>query len=302
MFPSDDSRPDVILVVAGTRKLKWLWSSKRRGAAVVHRLDGINWKHTVSPTPVKNKVAAEARNYLMRIIRDRFADQVIYQSQFVQQWWRCKYGRARCGETVIYNAVDLSMFAPTTEKRREDGGVLLFVEGNIPDDSVSIAIIEGVHKRLYANGLIRKTLVCGGISEYLYDRLAAIPGIQVMKAVPRTQMPPIFASADVYVSLEVNPPCPNAVIEALASGVPVVGFDTGSLRELVPANAGIVIPYNGDPWRLELPDIDALATATVAVLARRDVYGSHARAVAQQQYDLRDLADIYLDVFRRVLR
>ena len=302
VFPGDYDSPDVILVVGGTKKLKWLWSSKRRGAAIVHRLDGINWKHTVSPTPLKHRVIAEARNFLMRSIRNRLADHVIYQSQFVQQWWWRKYGRARCDETVVHNAVDLSNFTPSAGEHRSEGGILLFVEGNIPEDSTTTAIIEGLHKRLYDDGVILETVVCGGISDNLYDRLTAVPGIQVKKNVPRAEMPRIFAGADVYVSLEINPPCPNAVIEALASGVPVVGFDTGSLRELVTSDAGIVVPYNGDPWRLELPDIDALAAAAVTVLALRDEYGSRARVVAERQYDLRDLTDIYLDVFQRVMR
>ena len=302
VFPGDDARPDVILVVGGTRNLKWLWSTKRKGSTIVHRLDGINWRHNVTPTPLKHKITAEARNFLVRSIRNRLADHVIYQRQFVQQWWWRKYGRAGCDETVIHNAVDLSIFAPSAGEHRADGGILLFVEGNIPEDLTTTAIIEGVHKRLYADGVIRETVVCGGISDNLYDRLTAVPGIQVKKNVPRAEMPRIFAGADVYVSLEINPPCPNAVIEALASGVPVVGFDTGSLGELVTSDAGIVVPYNGDPWRLELPDIDALAAAAVTVLALRDEYGSRARAVAEQQYDLRDLTDIYLDVFQRVMR
>ena len=51
-----------------------------------------------------------------------------------------------------------------------------------------------------------------------------------------------------------NKPCPNSVIEALASGVPVVGYNSGSLKELV-GNAGIILPYTGgDPNKMEGPN------------------------------------------------
>ena len=60
-------------------------------------------------------------------------------------------------------------------------------------------------------------------------------------------------------SAEVNPPCPNSVIESLACGLPVIGFDSGSLKELVTDDAGCIVPYGSNPWKLETPDISALA-------------------------------------------
>ena len=39
------------------------------------------------------------------------------------------------------------------------------------------------------------------------------------------------------------PPCPNSLIEALCVGIPAVGLDTGSFREIV-EDAGVVISYD----------------------------------------------------------
>ena len=38
----------------------------------------------------------------------------------------------------------------------------------------------------------------------------------------------------IYISLEYKANCPNVVIEAMSFGVPVLGFRTGSMEELVP--------------------------------------------------------------------
>ena len=46
-------------------------------------------------------------------------------------------------------------------------------------------------------------------------------------------------------------------MEALACGMPVVSFDTGALPELVTQDAGRVVAYGADAWRLEPPDIAA---------------------------------------------
>ena len=75
-------------------------------------------------------------------------------------------------------------------------------------------------------------------------------------------------SSHLLFSAEVNPPCPNSVIEALACGLPVVGFDTGSLSELVQGDAGRLVPYGADQWKLQKPDIPMLAEVATEVLQR----------------------------------
>ena len=83
-------------------------------------------------------------------------------------------------------------------------------------------------------------------------------------------IPELMRSSHLLFSAEINPPCPNSVIEALACGLPVVGFDTGSLRELIGDNAGRLAPYGGNPWKLEPPDVPALAKAAVEVLENQE--------------------------------
>lgn len=69
----------------------------------------------------------------------------------------------------------------------------------------------------------------------------------------------------IYLSLDINPACPNTVIEALSSGAPVVGFNTGALNELVISDSGVVVPYGSDPWNLEYPDVKSLAKAILKI-------------------------------------
>ena len=113
-------------------------------------------------------------------------------------------------------------------------------------------------------------------------------------AVPRERIPEIDRSAHLLFSADLNPACPNAVIEALACGLPVVAFDTGALKELVPVGAGIVVPYGGDPWRLETPDIPALARAADAILRDRPRFRQAARVHAEKALGLDRMVDGYL--------
>ena len=53
-------------------------------------------------------------------------------------------------------------------------------------------------------------------------------------------MPKIYQNHDIFICAEYNANCPNSVLEAMSSGLPVIGFDNGSLKELV-GDAGVII-------------------------------------------------------------
>jgi glycosyltransferase involved in cell wall biosynthesis len=86
------------------------------------------------------------------------------------------------------------------------------------------------------------------------------------------------------------------VIESLACGLPVVGFDSGSLRELVSDEAGIIVPYGADPWKLQTPNIPALAEAVTEVLRDQPRFREAARARAESALGVNGMVDSYLKV------
>ncbi len=103
---------------------------------------------------------------------------------------------------------------------------------------------------------------------------------------PREQIPQIDRSAHLLFSADINAACPNSVIEAMACGLPVVGFDTGALNELVLGDSGRIVAYGGDVWKLDHPDIDALAKAAVEILNDQLRFRSAARAQAESALGL----------------
>jgi glycosyltransferase involved in cell wall biosynthesis len=111
--PDDES--DAILVIGGTRHLLPLWRAKRRGLRIVQRLDGVNWVQRVRWSGVRYTLRAEYGNALLAFIRNRIADRVVYQSEFIRNWWEDWYGVARVPAHVILNGVDLDGYTPVEQ-------------------------------------------------------------------------------------------------------------------------------------------------------------------------------------------
>jgi glycosyltransferase involved in cell wall biosynthesis len=114
--------------------------------------------------------------------------------------------------------------------------------------------------------------------------------------VERGQIPALDRSAHLLFSADVHPACPNSVIEALACGLPVVSFDTGSLAELVTKDAGFIAPYGSDSWKLQAPHVAGLVAGAEMVLKDWPTFSAAARKRAEAAFGLELMVDKYLDV------
>jgi glycosyltransferase involved in cell wall biosynthesis len=114
--------------------------------------------------------------------------------------------------------------------------------------------------------------------------------------VPHNQIAEIYRSAHIFFSADINAACPNSVVEALACGTPVTAFDTGAVSELLGGEGGIAVPYGGDPWRLDSPDIPALTLSALKILDNLDHYQETARKRAVSAFNLDQMVDHYLEL------
>jgi glycosyltransferase involved in cell wall biosynthesis len=292
-------KADAILVLAGTRHLPSLWRARRAGSRVVQRLDGINWVQRVRWAGVRYTVRAIYGNANLAFIRRRLADHVVYQSQFVRRWWEDGYRPARVPASVIVNGVDLNRYTPHgLHERPSNHYRLLVVEG-----SLAGAQNAGLLHATQLAGLLAKKhkielTVVGHVDRRSKHRFQnqALYRMRFMGTIPAGHVPWMMRSSHLLFSAEINPPCPNSVIEALACGLPVIGFDTGSLSELVQGDAGRLAVYGADEWKMEPPDIPALAAAATEVLQDQQNFRKAAREQAEAKFALDKMVDEYLNM------
>lgn len=193
--------------------------------------------------------------YLMaqeaRLFRSDDVRAIICNSQMVRNDVLRYFPEAVSKLHVIYNGVDLQHFHPSirTEHRastraqlgiREDEKVFLFVGSGFARKGVdrllrAFANLGRAGTRLVIVGADRKLAQ----SRRCAERLGVAPLVTFTGGVADVR--PYYAGADIFVLPTLYDPFPNAAVEALASGLPVVTtFQSGAAELIRPGENGAV--------------------------------------------------------------
>lgn len=291
----------VILVIGGTRHMLELVQARRRGIRIVQRLNGMNWIHRRRFTGVQHFIKSEINNLILSTIRRSIADYIVYQSNFSRTWWQTVFPGVRVPNTVVYNGVDLSQFSPEgPQDRPQDHYRVLLVEGHLGGGNEgglynAAALAQALNGRM--DRPVRLMVVGDAPDRLRKDLDAKTPGmIDWAGVVKRDAVPQIDRSAHLLFSADLNAACPNSVIEALACGLPALSYATGSLPELIEGQAGMVVPWGSNFWKLEPPDIEGLADAGQKILTHQPEFRQAARKRAEAAFGLDEMVERYLQV------
>ncbi|MBD2448997.1 glycosyltransferase family 4 protein [Nostoc sp. FACHB-152] len=199
---------------------------------------------------------------------------------------------------VIVNGVDLQEFTPGVASRQKLGlpenvNLGLFA-GDIRTprknlDSVLHALVEVPDLHL---------AVVGSTDASPFPQLAADLGIseRVHFLGYRRDIAEIMRAVDLFVFPSRYEACTLVLLEALASGLPVITATATGGAELVTPECGIVLP--------DSDNIDALAAALSSLVSDRPLMqqmGQAARAVAEQ-HSWSTMAQTYMDLFEELLK
>jgi glycosyltransferase involved in cell wall biosynthesis len=259
----------------------------------------MNWIHRRRFTGVRHFLRSEINNLILSSIRRYVADRIVYQSNFARTWWQTVYRGVSAPSSVIYNGVDLNQFTPEgPHQRPTDRYRILLVEGHLGGGNED-GLRNGISLTRMLNERMDRPvelMVVGDVPARLQTILEKEnPGmIQWRGVVKRDMVPEIDRSAHVLFSADLNAACPNSVIEALACGLPGVSYATGSLPELIEGDAGMVVPWGSNFWKLEPPEIPVLADAAERILKDQPRFRQAARARAEAAFGLDRMVERYL--------
>lgn len=237
----------------------------------------------------------------------RDADVVFYQSAF------CKLGADRyLGEPtgrseVLYNAVDTSRFVPA-EDVAGTGVLTLLLGGNQHHAyrvETAVRTLALVATQVDARLVVTGTLAWPGAGDrasavvrQLADQLGVADRLVFTGPYRQADAPEILRGASLLLHTQENDACPNLVVEALASGLPVVYSDSGGVRELVGDEGGIGVP-SASTWDEIIPSApEAFAEAVLGVAASRATFSAAARDRAVERFDIQPWVARHVAVFQ----
>ena len=138
-------------------------------------------------------------------------------------------------------------------------------------------------------------VVGGGSGEAEIHRLfEGLDDVGVHFVGQQSDVGPFLAASDVFVFPTWQENLSNALLEAMAHGLPVVATDVGGNREVVTKGGGVLVPPH---------DPAALADAILGVMEDTDrgAMGKAARATVETWYSIDRMAAAWEDRYRQIL-
>ncbi|MBK8248614.1 MAG: glycosyltransferase family 1 protein [Gemmatimonadetes bacterium] len=199
--------------------------------------------------------------------------------------------------TAVWSrGVDAATFSPVWRSpafRRDlgvrDGDLLVAYVGRIAREKGIDSLMQGMRQAIRTHDVSLRLMMVGDGPYEAEARAAAPPGTIFTGTLSGHELSTAFASADVFVFPSVTDTFGNVVLEAMASGVPVVGADCPVTRELVGKGAG---PLFDDPTTL---------AAALIRLARSSSERSAMAARARQQAEARTWDAVFDGLFTEYL-
>jgi len=193
------------------------------GGKVIQRLDGIH---------INNRDL----NHEMEKVYKEYTDFYIFQSDFSRKMAFKYFGEVPKEKyALIVNGANTEVFYPCTTQDKSSK-IKLVTSGNFRSPLMVMPILD-VLDSLNASGFNVELTLLGPINldqqrqeilskEYVIHKIIDDQG----------ELADELRAHDIFLYTYYNAACPNSVIEAVCCGLPVVGYDSGSMKELCSFN------------------------------------------------------------------
>lgn len=200
---------------------------------------------------------------------------------------------------VIPNGIDSNLFKPYDKsfmKKKfgfnKNDIVLMFGAMNHNDKRKGYKeLILALEKLIVPDTKIIKALFVGEKA----DKNFPIPTVSLGFIATDQEMAEVYSAADIFIIPSLEDNFPNTILEAFSCAIPIIGFDTGGISDIVDETNGIVVPKG---------NIDALANAMSELIHQPEkikILGENGREKILNQYQLGHQAEAYRLLFSEII-
>ena len=234
------------------------------------------------------------------------ADYIFWQSNFCKKAAETFLGISDSEGEILFNAVDTDRFTPN--KKESTGKTFNFlITGKISKHhnyritsvlhAVSIAIRQFASIQLNIAGWIEDELTIRS----LIEELGISHKVKLYGKYSQEEAPYIYQQSDAYITMTYQDNCPSCVIEAMASGLPVIYSASGGIPEIVDSSSGIGIPVKESWENVFCPNSDLIAESMIKIIDKRSEMSHSARSRAEKIFDIKYWIKRHNEVFNQLL-
>ena len=202
----------------------------------------------------------------------------------------------------IPNGIDLATFTARDQASarhalgiRDGAKVILFVAARVIQGRKGLAYLyKALHSMRNTKDVVLLTV---GSAEPKQQHLQHYEQVHLGQIADESRLSLAYSAADVYVLPTLADNQPLTVLESLASGTPVVAFNTGGLPEMITHLQTGYLAHYKDPADLSAGIRTILDNADLCEGMRQ-----RCRATAVEKYDLDLQATRYVELYERAIR
>ncbi|MGM9699467.1 MAG: glycosyltransferase family 4 protein [Prevotella sp.] len=207
--------------------------------------------------------------------------------------------------TNIPNTIDTRVFCVADKRQSRmaaglplDKRVILFVSQKVTDKRKGMSFFVDALERMVARRPEMKddtvVAVLGGHAEDVVEQLA-LPAFPLGYVSDERRIVAVYNSADAFVLPSLEDNLPNTIMEAMACGVPCVGFKVGGIPEM--------IDHERNGYVAAVRDVDDLAEGMEWVLdpSRHGDLSSEAVRKVSMRYSQHSVAMKYIEVYNQAI-
>lgn len=191
---------------------------KKRKVFLVHRVDGI--------TQLYGRMDKEVDDLQLRL--NKFADHTIFQSKYCLDSFKT-YGYSGNSYSIIHNGVNQEIFNCSNKT---------FWDGQYPLKVFSCSWSSNPKKGYET---IAKVSELDFVESYFvgnWTKGVDPKKVHILNPLTQEELPREYKKCDIFLHPAENDPCPNAVLEALSCGLPVLYHNSGGTPEIVTTRYG----------------------------------------------------------------